>query len=74
MESRATTAVRPARLFPLRLRHTLLTAHIAISVGLLGDSAGFLAVAVRAAGTDDPAAAIELAKVLNSSASRSGSR
>lgn len=65
MKSRAATAVRPARLFPLRLRHALLTAHIAISVGLLGDSAGFLAVAVRATGTGDPAAAIELARVLN---------
>ena len=30
-------------------RRALLTAHIVISVGLLGDSAGFLAVAVRAA-------------------------
>ncbi|WP_214106123.1 DUF2269 family protein [Acrocarpospora catenulata] len=34
---------------------TLITAHIAISVGLLGDSAGFLAVAVRRAVSDDPA-------------------
>ncbi|MCB0873294.1 MAG: DUF2269 family protein [Thermoleophilia bacterium] len=29
--------------------------HIALSVGLLGDSAGFLAVAIRHARTDDPA-------------------
>ena len=33
----------------------LITAHISISVGLLGDSAGFLAVAVRRAVSDDPA-------------------
>jgi hypothetical protein len=32
----------------------LLTAHILVSVGLLGDVAGFLAVAIRANGTDDP--------------------
>ena len=36
-----------------------------MSVGLLGDSAGFLAVAIRAARTDDPVLAIELVKVLN---------
>jgi uncharacterized membrane protein len=35
----------------------VLTVHIAVSVGLLGDSAGFLAVAIRAARTDDPALA-----------------
>ena len=34
---------------------TLVAAHIAISVGLLGDSAGFLAVALRWAGSEDPA-------------------
>lgn len=33
----------------------LLAAHIAVSVGLLGDSAGFLAVALRWAGSEDPA-------------------
>ena len=36
------------------LRKVVLTAHIAVSVGLLGDSAGYLAVAVRAAATADP--------------------
>jgi len=36
------------------LRRSVLTVHIIASVGLLGDSAGFLAVAVRAATTDDP--------------------
>ncbi len=38
-------------------RRTVLTVHIIASVGLLGDSAGFLAVATRAATTDDPALA-----------------
>ena len=37
------------------LRRTVLTAHIVASVGLLGDSAGFLAVAVQTATTTDPA-------------------
>jgi hypothetical protein len=44
---------RPPRVLPPRARNALLTAHIAISVGLLGDSAGFLAVAIRAATTAD---------------------
>ena len=35
-------------------RRSLLTAHIVVSVGLLGDSAGFLAVALQTAGTSDP--------------------
>jgi uncharacterized membrane protein SirB2 len=39
------------------LRRTVLTAHIVVSVGLLGDSAGFLAVAIQAATTSDPAVA-----------------
>ena len=33
----------------------MLTIHIVVSVGLLGDSAGFLAVAIRRAMSDDPA-------------------
>jgi hypothetical protein len=36
-----------------------------MSVGLLGDSAGFLAVAIRAASTEDPEVVIEFVKVLN---------
>jgi hypothetical protein len=52
-------------LLPLRARHALLTTHIMISVGLLGDSAGFLAVAIRAAATDDPAARLAQIDVLN---------
>ena len=38
-----------------RTRHWVLTVHVAVSVGLLGDSAGFLAVAIRHARADDPA-------------------
>ncbi|MFN2555397.1 MAG: DUF2269 family protein [Nitriliruptorales bacterium] len=53
------------RLLPLRARQALLTAHIMISVGLLGDAAGFLAVAIRAATTGDPHVAIESVHVLN---------
>jgi Predicted integral membrane protein (DUF2269) len=48
-----------------RARLTVLTAHIIISVGLLGDSAGFLAVAIRTAMTDDPRTILELVDVLN---------
>ena len=51
------------RLLP-RARKAVLTAHIIVSVGLLGDSAGFLAVAIRAAVTSDAASAVESAKVL----------
>ena len=35
-------------------RRAVLTLHIVASVGLLGDSAGFLAVAIRGASTSDP--------------------
>jgi hypothetical protein len=52
-------------LLSLRPRQALLTAHIIMSVGLLGDSAGFLAVAIRAAGASDPGAQLEQIKVLN---------
>ncbi len=38
-----------------RARHTVLAVHIAVSVGLLGDSAGFLAVAIRHTTSNDPA-------------------
>jgi len=41
------------RLSPF-LRKLVLTAHIIVSVGLLGDSAGYLAVAIRGAITSDP--------------------
>jgi hypothetical protein len=45
------------KLISQRLRRTVLTAHIVFSVGLLGDCAGLLAVAVQAATTSDPAVA-----------------
>jgi hypothetical protein len=47
-----------------RARNALLTAHIMISVGLLGDSAGFLAVAIRAAQAKQSTIMIEMVKVL----------
>jgi len=53
------------RFLPIRIRQTILTAHVIMSVGLLGDSAGFLAIAIRAARTDDPAAILEQIKVLD---------
>jgi hypothetical protein len=37
-----------------RTRRALLTTHIVVSVGLLGEVSAFLAIAARAAGTDDP--------------------
>jgi len=51
--------------FSPRARLALLTVHIIFSVGLLGDSAGFLAVAIRTRMTDDPRTVIELVNVLN---------
>lgn len=42
----------------------MLTVHVIVSVGLLGDSAGFLAVAIRAAETAEPGTRIEMANVL----------
>jgi Predicted integral membrane protein (DUF2269) len=39
------------------LRKLVLTIHIIISVGLLGDSAGYLAVAIRGATSNDPSIA-----------------
>ncbi len=50
----AQPAVRRWRL-RRRSRNTLLTIHIIVSVGLLGDSAGFLAVAIRRSLSNDPA-------------------
>jgi hypothetical protein len=56
---------RRGRVLPHRARQAILTAHIMMSVGLLGDSAGFLAVAVRAATIDDANALVEHARILN---------
>lgn len=53
----ATTNARPRRTLSVGVRKAILTTHIVVSVGLLGDSAGFLAVAIRGATTDDPALA-----------------
>jgi hypothetical protein len=50
--------------FSRTTRLAVLTAHIAISVGLLGDSAGFLAVAVRLSHSEDAHTVTELTKVL----------
>ncbi len=62
----ARLAPAPARrLLALRARHALLTAHIMMTVGLLGDSAGFVAVSIRLAHAVDPAARRELLDVLN---------
>jgi len=43
-----------SRRFGRRTRNIVLTIHIVVSVGLLGDSAGFLAVAIRRSMSDDP--------------------
>lgn len=47
----------PSRLGPLApsIRRAILSLHIVASVGLLGEVSGFLAVAIQAARTDDPA-------------------
>jgi len=60
----ASPTVRRRRL-PLGLRNALLTAHIVVSVGLLGDSAGYLAVAIRTSTLDDPALVHDSLKTLN---------
>jgi hypothetical protein len=57
--------VRRARRLSPPARHALLTAHIVVSVGLLGDSAGYLAVAIRTSTLDHPALVHDAAKVLN---------
>jgi hypothetical protein len=55
----------PRRRLPLPARHALLTAHIVFSVGLLGDSAGYLAVAARTSTLEDPALVRDSVKTLN---------
>lgn len=49
----ATATQKPGWALSPSARRTVLTAHIVASVGLLGDTAGFLAVAVRGATTRD---------------------
>ena len=51
----ATNGTARRRRFGRRSRNIVLTVHIVVSVGLLGDSAGFLAVAIRRSTSDDPA-------------------
>lgn len=53
--STATATPPSARRFSRRTRNLVLTIHVVVSVGLLGDSAGFLAVAIRRALSDDSA-------------------
>jgi uncharacterized membrane protein len=48
---------RPRMTLSSSLRKVVLTLHIIVSVGLLGDSAGYLAVAIRGATATDPAIA-----------------
>jgi hypothetical protein len=57
-------APRPRRMLPPRVRRAVLTLHIIVSVGLLGDVAGFLAVAIRAS-TAEPGRAAVLNDVLS---------
>jgi hypothetical protein len=57
-------AAQPRWNLSRRGRNLLLTTHIVVSVGLLGDSAGFLAVAIRAAMASDASARFEMIKVL----------
>lgn len=61
----ATSATRARRLLSPPVRRAVLTAHIVVSVGLLGDSAGFLAVAIRGATTDDAQLASACWEILN---------
>jgi hypothetical protein len=58
---------RPSRRrrLPVRARHALLVAHIVFGVGLLGDSAGYLAVAIRTSTLEDPALVHDSVKTLN---------
>jgi uncharacterized membrane protein len=63
----STPGAPPARRrrLPLPARDALLTAHIVFSVGLLGDSAGYLAVAIRTSTLDDPALVRDSVRTLN---------
>jgi len=57
-------AVAARSLLTQRTRQTLLTAHIMMSVALLGDSAGFLAVAMRLSATSCSVARTTLLEIL----------
>lgn len=60
----ASESIPRRRIFPPRVRLTILTAHIMMSVGLLGDSAGFLAVAIRAGHSPDRDTLLQLVGTL----------
>jgi hypothetical protein len=60
-----TTTVAPRRRLSATVRRAVLTTHITASVALLGDSAGFLAVAIRTAGVETPVAAAAGLDTLN---------
>jgi hypothetical protein len=53
--SRQAGPARAARRLSPRTRRAVLTAHIVLSVGLLGEVCAFLAIAVRSSGSDDAA-------------------
>lgn len=57
---RASSPRATRRTLPRPARNAILTVHIITSVALLGDCAALLAVAIRAATTDDPAVAAAL--------------
>ena len=64
VEHEPATPRAPRQLSP-RARKALLTTHIIVSVGLLGDSAGYLAVAIRTSTLEDPALVRDSVKTLN---------
>jgi uncharacterized membrane protein len=63
VDSSTAASWRSWRLSP-GARRAILTTHIIVSVGLLGDTAGFLAVAIRAATTSDADRAAAFYEVL----------
>jgi hypothetical protein len=64
-EAGGRSATGNRRRLPIGYRNALLTAHIVFSVALLGDSAGYLAVAIRTSTLDDPALVHDSLKTLN---------
>jgi len=61
---RRAAAPRRPWILPRRARLAILTAHVMMSVGLLGDSAGFLAVAMRAHASASREAMLPLVETL----------
>ena len=58
-------ASRGGRRLPLKARNAILTADVVLAVGLLGDAAGYLAVAIRTSTIEDPGLVHDSAKTLN---------